>query len=111
MDMPQETKERIGQLQLLEQNIQNFALQKQQFQSQLFEFESAIKELESTDAAYKIVGNIMIHSKKDTLKKELEQKKEIAELRIKNLEKQEKQLREKAQKLQDEVLGNMKENK
>ena len=36
-----------------------------------------------------------------------EQKKEIIDLRIKNMEKQEAQLREKASKLQEEVMKEM----
>ena len=82
-------------------------MQKQQFQLQQVEIESALKELENVDEAYKIVGNIMVLSKKDDLKKDLSSKKEVMELRIKNMEKQEAQLREKASKLQDEVMKEM----
>jgi len=84
--------------------------QKQQFQSQLFELENALKELGTTSQAYKIIGNIMVASDKEALTKDLEQKKEIAELRISSIEKQEKQLKEKAKKIQEEVMGNMKKN-
>ena len=87
--------------------MQNLLMQKQQFQLQQVEIESALKELENVDEAYKIVGNIMVLSKKDDLKKDLSSKKEVMELRIKNMEKQEAQLREKASKLQDEVMKEM----
>ena len=43
-----------------------------QFQTQLFEIESAITESSQTTKAYKIVGNIMIATDKEALKKELE---------------------------------------
>ena len=82
-------------------------MQKQQFQLQQVEMESALKELEKVDEAYKIVGNIMVLSKKDDINKDLSSKKEIVELRVKNMEKQEAQLREKASKLQDEVMKEM----
>jgi len=108
MASQQEVQESIGRLQLLEQNAQAFAMQKQQFQNQLFELESALKELETTSTAYKIVGNIMVATKKEDLTKELQQKKEIIELRIKNIEKQEGQIKDKAKKLQEEVLGSLK---
>ncbi|MBW3000023.1 prefoldin subunit beta [Candidatus Woesearchaeota archaeon] len=102
------TEDKLGQLQLLEQNLQGFLMQKQNFQAQLLEVDSALSELETTDTAFKIVGNIMVASKKEELKKDLEKKKEMLELRIKSIEKQEETLREKAKKTQEEVLQEMK---
>ena len=108
--MNKETEEKIGKMQLLEQNMQNFLMQKQQFQSQLIELNSALEELGKSETSYKIVGNIMVLSNKDDLKKDIESKKEMAELRINSIEKQENELKEKAQKLQKEVLSEMKES-
>lgn len=102
-EISKETEQEIAQLQLYEQSLQNILIQKQQFQSQSLEIESALKELETTKEAYKIVGNIMVSSKKEDLKKDLESKKEVVSLRIKALEKQENQIRENAKKLQEEV--------
>lgn len=104
-----DTEKKIEQLQLYEQSLQNFLAQRQQFQIQLIEIESALKELETTGEAYKLVGNIMVSSKKEDLKKELSSKKEIVELRIKTLEKQESQIKEKATKLRSEVMEKIKE--
>ena len=108
VDVSKETEKKISQLQILEQSMQNLSMQKQQFQLQQVEIESALKELENVDEAYKIVGNIMVLSKKTDLKTDLNSKKEIVELRIKSMEKQENQLREKASGLQSEVLKEMK---
>ncbi len=110
MNMNQETEHKIQQLTLLEQNLQNLIMQKQSFQIQLLEIESALKELEKTQEAYKIVANIMVKGDKEQLKKELNEKKEILELRISTIEKQEKKLKQKASALQEEVLGKIKEN-
>lgn len=107
--MSKETEEKIQRMQLLEQNIQNLLMQKHQFQSQLVEVKSALEELESSETAYKIIGNIMVASKKEDLKKDLESKKEMVELRITTIEKQEEELKEKTKKLQSEVLEEMKE--
>jgi len=109
-EMKKETEEKIERLQLLEQNLQSFLVQRQTFQSQLMEVDSALTELEGTDAAYKIVGNIMVAASKDKLKEDLGQKKEVLALRIKTLEKQEQQLRERASKTQSEILKEI-ENK
>src|SRR3989338_8092148 len=95
-----ESEKKLSQLQMLEQSMQSLLMQKQQFQMQQVELESALKELENVDEAYKIVGNIMVLSKKSDLKDDINSKKEVIELRIKTLEKQENQFREKASKLQ-----------
>ena len=108
-EISKETEQKIAQLQLHEQGLQNILIQKQQFQAQSIEIESALKELEATKEAYKIVGNLMVASKKEDLKKDLESKKETVNLRIKTLEKQETQIKERAKKLQEEVSKDIKE--
>lgn len=107
--MEKETEQKISQLQLLEANMQQFARQKQQFQAQLIEIESAMKELQKTEKAFKIVGNIMIESSKEDLNKDLKSKQELLNMRIETMEKQEKTLKDKAEKLQKEVLGKIDE--
>ncbi|MBI2667176.1 prefoldin subunit beta [Candidatus Woesearchaeota archaeon] len=105
MKISKETEQSIAQLQLLEQNLQNFFMQKQTFQSQLLEIENAVKELDLTNEdSYKIIGNIMIKEKKDKLIKEIKSKKEIIELRLKSIEKQELKIKEKAEELQKKVV-------
>lgn len=106
--MSKETEQKISQLSLIEQNNQNLLLQKQQFQAQLIEIESALNELKDAEKAYKIVGGIMVDAKKDVLEKELTEKKEMLDIRIKNFEKQEEKLKERAKKLQEEVLEEIK---
>ena len=102
-----ETDEKINQLQIFEQSMQNIVMQKQQFQAQISELNSALKELETTKNSYKIIGNIMVNTDKETLTKDLKTKKSTAELRIKTLEKQEESIREKTKSLQSEVMQNM----
>ncbi|MBR9692247.1 prefoldin subunit beta [Candidatus Woesearchaeota archaeon] len=102
--MEKSTEEKIQQLQMIEQGMQNFLAQKQQLQSQLIEIESAIKELGTSETAFKIVGNIMVSAKKEDLLKDLNSKKELIELRIKSVEKQESKMKEKASAMQSEVM-------
>ena len=104
-----ETEQKIQQLQLSEQGLQNLLMQKQQLQLQLVEFESALKELAGEKKAYRIIGNIMIAKESEELKKDLEEKKTTTELRIKTIDNQEKQLREKTDALQKEVMASLKE--
>lgn len=103
-----ETEEKIRHLQLAEQSLQALMAQKQGLQVQLMETESALKELKNASEAYKIVGNVMVLSKKPELEDELKERKETAELRIKSIEKQELSTRERAESIQKEVLEEMK---
>ncbi len=108
-EISKETQEKITQLQMMEQALQNSVLQKQQFNAQLLEIDSALKELGATEKAYKIVGNIMINAEKQDLEKDLNKKKETIELRVQTLEKQEQRFQEKAKAMQEEVMKTIKE--
>jgi prefoldin beta subunit len=110
INMNKDIQEKINQLSMLEQNMQNFSNQKQQFQAQLIELESAEKELGNSKEAYKIIGNIMVARDKEELLKEISEKKEIVNLRINSFEKQEDKLKQKAEELQKEVLDGMKKD-
>lgn len=100
---------KIQELQIIEQTLQNLMIQKQTFQLELNEALSALEELsEAKDEVYKIVGQIMVKAKKDSLEKELKSKKDLLELRVKNMEKQEHSLREKLEKLREEVMKEIK---
>ena len=102
---------KINQLQLLQQNLQNLVMQKQQVQNQLLEIESALTELKTTDQAYKIVGKIMLASSKENLIKDITEKKEISEVRIKNFKEQEDSLQKNIEEVQKEVMKELKEEK
>ena len=103
--MYQDQEKKIQELQIIEQNLSNLLLQKQNFQVRLLENENALKELERTKKqSYKIIGNIMVAMDKEELKKELSSEKDIFNIRIKNIEKQESRLKDKAQELQSEIL-------
>jgi prefoldin beta subunit len=99
---------KIRQLQIYEQNLQGFLAQKQQFQQQLIEIETGIKELENSEESYKIIGNIMVRTDSEKLRTELKQKKEIIDLRISKVEKQENLLKEKSTTLKKEVMEDIK---
>jgi prefoldin beta subunit len=107
--MEKDVEEKISQLQILEQNLQNFSMQKQSFQAQLLEIDNAIEELsKNKKESYKIIGPIMVLTPAEELKKDLESRKEVVELRVKNFEKQEEKIKEKAEKLQEEVMKKIK---
>ena len=101
--------DKFQELQLIEQNLQNLILQKQAFQLELNETQTALKELQnSKEEVFKIIGNLMIKTEKSKLKEELQNKQKILDLRLKNLEKQEKALTERAEKLRQELSNSLK---
>ena len=106
--MDKETQEQIKELQSLEQNIHNSLMQKQALQAQLIEVNNALKESSTSKKLYRILGPVMIETSKENLEKYLNEKKNIIELRIKSLEKQEDKLKEKAQTIQSEVVKKIK---
>ena len=81
-------QEKIQELQILEQTLQNLLAQKQAFQMEFSETDSALKEIEkSGDEVFKIVGQIMLKVGKDKMKEDLLGKEKIAKIndKIKNL--------------------------
>ena len=96
---------KIQEMQILEQSLQNILLQKQAFQMELSENETALNEIKnSSDDVFKIIGQLMIKSKKENIEKDLSEKEKILNLRLKNLEKQEQQLNSQLEKLREEIL-------
>ena len=105
------SSDKINQLQLLQQNLQGLMAQKQQMQEQLTELQSALRELGSTEKAYKIVGKVMLATSKEELSKELAEQKDVMEVRLKNFTSQEEKLKKSLEETQKDVMKEMKEKK
>jgi len=104
-----ETQGKIQELQILQQRLQLFTAQKQQFQMQQVEVENALAEVEKTkNAVYRLVGEILVEKSADEIKKELKDKKEELDLRIKTLDKQEARTKESALALQKGISAELK---
>ena len=103
----------LAQLQLAEQNIQNLLLQKQMFQFELIELNNALEELKKSKEGdvFKIVGSLMFKSNNADLKKDLEKKRDIMNLRIKAIEKQEEDFKNRLLQTREELLRGMKGSK
>ncbi len=102
-------EDKIQELQVLEQSLQNILMQRQAFQMELSETESALEEMEKAgDEVFKIVGQLMIKSNSTKIKEELLNKQKIIELRLKNLEKQEDSMTKEVEKLRNELIKSSK---
>ena len=101
--------QKIQEMQMLEQNLQNLLLQKQAFQMELSETESALQAIkDSGEEVFKIIGQLMVKTEKSKIKEELENKKKILELRTKTMETQENSFTEQLGKLREEIMKTMK---
>jgi len=98
-------QDKIQEMQILDQNVQNLFLQKQSFQIELSETQLALKEIENSgDEIFKMVGQLMIKSDKAKVKEELLNKERFLDIRLKSIEKQENSLTEKLEKLREEII-------
>lgn len=104
--LPPQVQQRLLRLQQLQQTLQGVLTQKQQLELELNEVEQALSELEKlTDAAviYKSIGSLLVKSKKTKVTTELNERKELLNMRINVLGKQEERLRTQAKGLQEKL--------
>jgi len=105
-ELPPWLKEQISRLQQLQQNLQAIMMQKQQIELEIVETERALEELSKTttsDSIYKAAGPLLIKSEKDTMEKELTEKKELANTRVMVLGKQELRVKENLKEVENKI--------
>jgi prefoldin beta subunit len=98
-----ETQQMLIELQTFQQQMQTVMVQKESLNIQNMEITKALDELKkaTTEDVYKAVGPILIKSTRKDLDKELTEKKETIDLRLKSLQKQEDRIRDKLKEVQD----------
>ncbi len=108
-ELSKETQEEIIQLQNLQRQLQMITNQRQRFDIEVIQTDSALAELEKADGkAYKAIGTLLIESKAVDLKKELNERRKEAVARVDTLKKQEEKLKVRAEELQkslEKTLG------
>ena len=102
--MDEKARQKIQDLQILEQNLQSLLMQKQNVSIELNESSNALAEISKTkDSVYKMVGSIIISVDKSKTISELEEKQKLLELRNSSIEKQEKAVQSRAEELHNEI--------
>lgn len=98
-------REKIMEFEQQRQSLMNVGMQKQQLQSSVSGLEKALDELSRSkeEKVYKAVGNILILRDAKEVAKELEELKETQSLRLKTMDKQEKNLMEKLTSLKSQI--------
>jgi len=97
---------KLEEFEVLRQTYLALIYQKQKIEEELLEVENAIKELENMkddEKVFIMIGNVLIRKDKKSVIEELKEKRDILNIRIKSLDKQEVQLRERLTNLQNEI--------
>jgi prefoldin beta subunit len=95
----------IMQAQAFQQQLQVVAAQREALNMQLIETGKALEELSKPDRedVYKIVGPVLIKTKRTEAKHDLESKQDLIKLRMKTLEKSESMLKERLEGLREKL--------
>ncbi len=106
-NIPPQMQNQLAQFDQLRQQIQMIMSQKLQIESQLREVENALEEIGNISddtTIYKNVGSLYVKAEdKPSVDKDLKEQKETLEVRVKTIVRQETQLKERYQKLQQEI--------
>ena len=112
-ELPPQIQNQLAQLQQLQQQAQAVMTQKTQIEGLIRETEAALKELEKSpdDAViYKSVGELLFKSEKPKLQEELKERKDMMDIRLKTMAKQEERIQGRFTQLQEQLkmsLGQM----
>jgi len=107
MKLPPKIQNQLTQFEQVRQQLQLLTSQRIQLDSQLRELTSALEELDKSGknaVIYRRVGAILVKvDDKKVLKENLTEQKETFDIRMKTLERQEKQLKERYTELQKDI--------
>ena len=106
--LPPQVQMQLARLQDLQEQLRAIVLRKQQIELELREVERALKETEdlSNDVPiYKSVGALLFKTEREKVVKELGERKEELELRIKTLERQESRVKQQLEELRKSILS------
>lgn len=104
--LPPQVQERLLRLQQIQQTLQSVLAQKQQVELELTEIEQALSELQKVadDAViYKAIGSLLVKSDKAKVTADLNERKELLNMRATVLGKQEERLRSQMKELQTKI--------
>lgn len=104
--LPPQLQEQLVRLQQLQQTFQVITTQRQQLEHERLEVDKALGELEKMDeqdTVYKSIGAILVKSSRRKLIEELTERKELLEMRIKVITRQQNRTEGQLKDLQQRV--------
>lgn len=102
--LPPQVQERFQRLQNLQTTLQQLLAQKQQIEMEKMESEKALETLKKVTAdstVFKSVGAVLVERPKDDVVKELDERVDFLEMRLKVIVKQEEKTKEKMTSIQE----------
>ncbi|MEM0383690.1 MAG: prefoldin subunit beta [Candidatus Caldarchaeum sp.] len=105
-ELPPNVQQQLLRLQQLQQSLAVLLNEKQRLEAELAEVSTALEEVgKMADGAvlYKAVGPVLIQTSKEKMLAELSERKELADTRLKVLERQEARARGQIDTLQKEI--------
>jgi len=108
--VPPEVQNKLLRLQQLQEQLRIILAQKQSAELELKEVSKVLDEISSAPddvVLYKSLGHVLLRSSKEQLVKELNEKKEVLELRVKTLERQEDYLQKQIEELRKKVTESL----
>ena len=100
-----EVHQMVNQFQVLQQQLQGVLIQKESMKMQQVEIDRALEELGKTkqESAYKITGAVMVSKPVKELQKELQDSKEVLDVRAQSLKKAEDRISGQLRDLQEKL--------
>ncbi|HMK48214.1 MAG TPA: prefoldin subunit beta [Methanocella sp.] len=105
-ELPPQIQNQLGQIQQVQQQAQALMQQKAQVEMLFRETERALEELQKTEEGaevYKAAGELLIKAKREEVLKDLEDKKDNLDIRLKSLARQEERLQARFNQLQEQL--------
>ncbi len=102
--LPPQVQERLQRLQNLQNTLQQLLVQKQRIEMEQMESDKALETLKTVtqeSKVYKSVGAVLVEKPRDDVVKELEERKEFLDMRLKVIVKQEEKTRDKMTGIQE----------
>jgi prefoldin beta subunit len=109
-ELPPQVQNQLAQLQQLQQQAQALLGQKSQIEGLMRETDAAVKELEKSNddaVVYKNVGELLFKADRPKLLEELKERKDMMELRLKTMSKQEERIQSRFTQLQDQLKASL----
>ena len=98
VELSNEAQELLIKFQTQNQQLQELTAQKQSLELRKLEIEEALREIKDKNEIYREIAGLLIKSDKDKVKKELQEEKELIEIRTKKINESETRLKEQLQK-------------
>jgi prefoldin beta subunit len=102
--LPPKIQERLQRLQNLQNTLQQILVQKQQIEIETMESKKALetlKDITSDSKVYKSVGAVLVEKPKDIVMKELDERSDFLDMRMKVIIRQEEKTKERIAEVQE----------